>query len=279
MRKIAFKLFGSFITPNSAYGSFISDAAMNIQNDKSLAQNIFPLIDLISPKKLLGSEKIRIGAEGDGGYYVINRDYKDTFLISGGIEYDNSFEYQLAEKGALGIQLDDSVDSAPLSHVNLTFKKSRLGTNLAKNEIDLENLLIYSKNSNRNKIILKLDIEGSEWDLLSEFENLSIFDQIIIELHNLSDLGTEKSRLITQTLDKINKDFFCFSFNANNCCGFSIISGTPIPKTLEVSLANRNSYNFEKIFNEYPNWDPISNYSANSQLSLFGLQFFSTPKI
>ena len=159
MRKFAFNLFGSLITPNSSYGSFLSEDALNIQNDKLLAQNILPLIELISPKKLLGSEKIRFGAEGDGGYYVINRNYNDTFLISGGIEYDNSFEYQLAEKGAIGIQFDDSVDSAPLSHKNLSFKKSRLGTNLAKKEINLEHLLNYSKNSNRNNILLKLDIE------------------------------------------------------------------------------------------------------------------------
>jgi len=93
-------------------------------------------------------------------------------------------------------------------------------------------------------LLLKMDIEGSEWDVLADPSNqpfLQQFSQIILEFHAIG--GSEKHDVRQQLLAMQNllQDFVVVHVHGNNCCGelSDLPSGYNIPRILEATLVHR----------------------------------------
>ena len=119
--------------------------------------------------------------------------------------------------------------------------------------------------------VLKLDIEGSEYETLSKVESFTRFTTIVIELHNLHRIVDDQFwEVLRNILEKFSKSHSVVFLSPNNCCGFSIIGGVPIPNVLEVTWARNDLVSgkkFTKIESLHPNKTP-TNVANRAQLDV-----------
>jgi hypothetical protein len=192
-------------------------------------------------------------------------------LLSGGISDNNDFEYELAALGVKGVQFDGSIAIPPKKDTNLLFFPRFLGKN--SDQVSLREMIRLGENhftESFSSRILKLDIEGAEWEFL-ENEDLRQFDQIVLELHGLSDIFHQtRSQSMIYLINHLVENFFLVYVNGNNCCGFVDIAGTPIPNVIEVTYINKARFLSKGFASELPN--PIANIPGLPPLNLWGLQ-------
>ena len=271
-RLITFLLFGSLKSGKNYLGSYISPIEKFASEEILISNDTHEIVNYLKVMELDGFEVASFGSVQDGGYVLIDDIVPNSIVISGGIETNNDFEYQLGTLGCRVIQIDYSVNEAPLKHENLEFlKKKIVGFSKNSNEIDLDSLVndhFYYFKDEQNRKILKLDIEGSEWEALLNFESIHLFDQIVLELHYFHRCVDEKFRKrVLDVLGKIHASHQSIQLSGNNCCGFTILGGVPIPNVIEVTFASRERYTFKKGDNakntglstraNYPNRAPL----------------------
>ena len=94
-------------------------------------------------------------------------------------------------------------------------------------------------------MILKMDVEGAEWDFLDTITSkiLKQFDQIVIELHNVVRACNdyEKDRRI-QLLEKINKTHQLIHLHGNNTAYVLQMKNMTFPDVIELSYVNKDKY-------------------------------------
>lgn len=233
-------------TINSVFGSYISPTETKIATDLALHKTLRPLMDRLTTEDS-GEKLFRIGSQNDGGYVLVEKDYSGAFLLSGGISNDNNFEIEFAERGGFGHQIDYSIQGPPRKHKNLTFSPRRI---VGEKELDFDVTLddlcqefISEEVLEQKTTILKLDIEGSEWEILNSAKNLGSFDQVLLELHYLNKLADPKVHLKSvEGLSRLLDLYFPVFISGNNCCGVVTLGGFTIPRVMELSLLNRSNY-------------------------------------
>ena len=215
------------------WGSITSPQELEIQRSPRLGERARSLVQYLTPTILEIEQLKRYGSVADGGYVVpVNAINNSKFLISGGIETNNEFEIELANSGMTGIQIDNSIDSPPKEHENLSFTRATLS---GMNGVLIDDLLkSFDPNAQG---VLKLDIEGSEYETLSEVESFKRFTTIILELHNLHKIVDDHFwDVFKNILDKFSQNHSVVFLAPNNCCGFSIIGGGSYSKCFGSNL-------------------------------------------
>lgn len=256
-RVVSFLIFFRRGTINSVFGSYISPSETKIATDLALHKVLRPLMDSLTIEDS-GEKLVRIGSQNDGGYVLVEKDYSGLFLLSGGISNDNNFEIEFAELGGFGHQVDYSIEEPPRKHKNLTFSPRRIvGEKNLDFDVTLDDLcqeFISEEVLQKKTTILKLDIEGSEWEILNSAKNLGSFDQVLLELHYLNKLADPKVHLKSiEGLSRLLDLYFPIFISGNNCCGVVTIGGFTIPRVMELSLLNRSNYQILGERNPGPN--------------------------
>jgi hypothetical protein len=267
LRLVLFFLYKERGSIVNRWGSITSPRELFIQRSPLLGERSKLLTSYLTPTILGADELKRYGSFADGGYIMpISAVNNSKFLISGGIEKNNEFEIELANLGIVGIQIDNSIDVPPKEHKNLTFKRATLG---GKGGVLIDDLLKSFDPTSQG--VLKLDIEGSEYETLSEVESFTRFTSIILELHNLYKIIDDQFwNILKIMLDKFSKSHSVVFLTPNNCCGFSIIGGVPIPNVLEITWARNDlicGRKFTKIEALHPEKMP-TNYKNRAQLDI-----------
>ena len=93
-----------------------------------------------------------------------------------------------------------------------------------------------------DSVYLKMDIEGSEYDVLEDI--LKYSDKIngmVIEFHNLKQLWTEFNFLC----DLLKEQYELIHLHGNNCCG--CIDNTDVPNLIELSFIKRKLMSAEEL--------------------------------
>lgn len=239
---ILFKKRGAIRTN---FGSYISPKESEVAGDLALHEKLRPLMERLMSEHV-DFPLTRLGSERDGGYVVVDKNYKDSFLISGGILDDNNFELALANLGARAHQVDYSITAPPIAHPSLSFSAERLvGENSKEQAYDvtLDELVAKVSSDKTSELLLKLDIEGSEWDIFETCNSLDKFNQIYLELHYMDRLANSKyAESSMRALDKLLQSFFPIFISGNNCCGFVTLGGYVLPRVMELTLLNRKTY-------------------------------------
>lgn len=212
----------------------------------------------------------RIGKK-DGSYVLANHigyfTGKSVSLLSYGIGNDPlgvSFEEEFSKLDCAEVNIemfDGSIDEPPANIPFSNFHKENLTAENFKDHIEL----IKSHNSDIN--ILKMDIEGHEYDFLTK-ENMKLvyeyFDQFTIEVHSLIEEIPEGWSLEPQ-LEKfkqkeseekkrtffklLNDSFNLFHIHANNHAPKYV----DFPDSLELTyLSNKISYSFGVSNQRFP---------------------------
>lgn len=235
----------------------------------SLKKRLIPYNLSYSEKTL---KKKRFGC-GDGGYVLGDFRMDNLSILSYGVGNDPlglGFEQSFED---VEIHLyDGSCDGLPSNVDGATFVKENLNSRNFKKHVERLN-----KNTNK---ILKMDIEGSEYEFLTR-ENLEIcfqnFDQIAIEVHGLieevpegwvieSAIQKAKNNLALKIdfFNKLNERFYLFHIHGNNHSPRYV----DFPDSLELTYINKklvkeegvNKTRCPDLLVDEPNWDGREDY-------------------
>lgn len=247
IRLISFLIFGSRKGLYTPLGSFISPKEVEAQQSMKLEAAVGEIKEYLRVCEIK-APLVRMGSTNDGGYVMAEQSFSGSFLISGGIETNNDFEIALAGQGASGVEIDFSISAPPIQHPRLSFLPLKIvgGSESGPGAIRIESLIsdhIQGAFRENSMNILKLDIEGSEWDALNTNVDFSLFSQILLELHYFNRL-VEEDFLATavKVLREINKTHVAVFLSGNNCCGYSILGGHALPNVMEVTLVSREKF-------------------------------------
>lgn len=207
--------------------------------------------NLVGRQEKLSKKKY---GSGDGGY-VLSPELTDlcSDCLSYGIGNELSFDIAIANLGTRVFMFDGSVDLEPTPKGTYFYKKNL-------NERNFANHVRHLRISHPLSNILKLDIEGCEYNWFSE-RNAKIaadnFGQIAIEVHGLikevpqgwviEDAIMEAKQSMEKKcsfFERLNKYFVLFHIHGNNHSPRNF----DLPDSLELTYVNRKIV--EKTFLE-----------------------------
>jgi len=186
----------------------------------------------------INCDLVRIGGGSDGGYLLPNNLDEIKYCFSLGVGGSINFEKELSTLyGIKSFMADGSDDIISFSEKNLFFSKKYISSRTYDNNITLSDFIYSSIENSLDNKILQMDIEGSEYEVLSyeSSEKLSSFTTLIIEFHELHKLfETEFLRTCTSIFEKIYLNFSICHAHPNNCCGIAEIGEIKVPRVMEV---------------------------------------------
>jgi hypothetical protein len=226
--------------------------------------------------------KVRLGSQNDGGYIVCYNDVREShFLLSFGISDDWTFEEDFLSKNS-GVSVhayDHSIDFVVMltkllkafpnlllgrigfseflrrfllpmrfrgffTDKNLHFKEKVAVSDVGKTEVSIET--IFSRISS-NSIFLKMDIEGSEYEVLTQIvERAERFTGIVIEFH---DIGSGIDRFLS-SLSELSKSFDIIHIHGNNYDSF--LPEIDFPNVIELTLSRKGLHSSKLSFLKAP---------------------------
>lgn len=205
--------------------------------------DIRALITSMRPRRMARMQKTRIGNDYDGGYVLPAIAEQADIVVSIGVGHDVSFDYAMAQRGAIVLQFDHTVETPPAQHENFRFYKKGLAAESAADFLTFGDILDLMQDFPGQAPLLKFDIEGSEYDafVTTDPAQLLIFPVIVCEIHDLERLGEPLFyRRVAAFIDLFTAGHVPVHIHANNYGGVGLVHGVPLPKVLEISFLRRD---------------------------------------
>lgn len=220
----------------------------NLKNEKKLE-----IFNIFSPMEVNGLKKIRIGKNVDGGYILLDDLQNVKIAYSIGISNEVSFDQALADKNIDIFMYDHTISNLPYNNPKFHWQKIGLsGKKTISNNMKMLNELIEENgHSNEKNMILKMDIESSEWDVFQDISSniLKQFKFIIGEFH----FNNENKYIQLEILKKLKMTHQIFHLHCNNCLNDIIFfEGYYICPLLEISFIQKEGFNFSKLNTSFP---------------------------
>jgi hypothetical protein len=235
------------ITNNNPYiYKHIEDCLLNDQD------KLFCFYYLIYPKKVIGKNKILLGEKSDGCYVLLDDFKKIKIAYSFGISNMIQFDDELAKRGIDVYMYDHTINSLP--HNNPKFHWSKIGicgnNERTQNLKTLEDLIKENGHFSEKNMILKIDVEDSEWNSLNDLNEdiLRQFKYIAIEYHFFEP---SKEEFYYNVLKKVHKSHQAFYCRCNDRDRIPPLRNR-ICKSLEISYIIREGNKFDKDDSIYP---------------------------
>lgn len=195
----------------------------------------------------------RVGEMFDGGYIICADGLKSSGLVgaySYGINGYDGWGMDIAERYDVPLFEYDCFDKRrpdPCSGCNVTFVPQCLEGN--NRSIERENFHTFSEHVARNghshaansSIMLKIDIEGAEWDVFAEETETSLQQvrQITAELHHIQD--EHRHGLFLKAMQSLlDAGFSVTHLHGNNHGPMLQYGPYSVPAVLEISLIRRS---------------------------------------
>lgn len=198
-------------------------------------------------------ELVRIGGIYDGGYVMLD-DFKGrgSIAYSFGIGDNIVWDKDMADRGAKVYCYDPTILELPEEYEGLEFYRIGIaGDDDAKNRmLSMETILKNNGHEDCDDMILKMDVEGAEWDFLEKTssEILAKFSQMTFEMHDVTNLLRQKN--VIDVLQKIRKTHEPVWVHANNVGGAECANGVVIPRLLEITFVSKQKFNLnDTIYN------------------------------
>lgn len=211
------------------------------------------LKQLLSVKEVKGIPLVRIGRDYDGGY-IMPDDFNSTLrAYSFGISNDVSWDKDIASRGIEVFMYDPTIPCLPEENSHFHFyKKGISGKDLPEEDLfSMETILDWNGDSNNRNLILKMDVEGAEWEFLEDVssEVLGQFIQMTFEWHDVVNIpGT----LLRKIIEKINCTHQVVWLHGNNCAAAVRGGEILMPFALEITFVRKEDYEFTKSESVYP---------------------------
>ena len=272
-RKLCSKIF-TFLFFDSGVGENLvqlqnrNEIFKEQMNDISLAtdgfyrQSMIEIFAFLKPSIIKGLQPSRVGNEGDGSYYLLPDFSNQDCVFSIGIGNEISFDNQLIHSVGKIIMIDHTIPEFTPPHRSMTMLHKKMSLIQSDQEVNFSQLF---RTYPSKDYILKMDIEGDEWNILNSIDSkdLAKFRQIVIELHGITKLKSSNLRLeVLKILKKINYTHAVFFLHANNNGDFRIFGDLFIPDIIEVSFARRSDYEIRDHLSSFESM----NISQNSKI-------------
>jgi hypothetical protein len=201
----------------------------------------------------------RLGSVGDGGYVMADDINKNDYIISLGVDKNVDFEKDVAKISNHIFMYDNSIDELPEPVEGALFFKKTMGTK-ADGHTSLADCILT-----KFDYILKMDIEGAEFDVLNDAstQTLSKFRQITMEVHWMNQL-TDKE-FYTRALaafEKLRLTHTPVLVHPNNDRPLMILGNAPVPVVFEILYLRNDSYTWWESSN------PFEGLSANNNVDV-----------
>jgi FkbM family methyltransferase len=229
--------------------------------DQGMGDSVRSILRLISPMDVVGGTLVRKGCQNDGGYIMLDSGLHGAVAYSLGIAGDVSWDLDMAHLGCQIYQYDHTIEALPVS--NPAFHWFRIGI-AAQDSPDgtmctLDTLIQRNDHVGRNDLVLKMDIEGAEWDLFEAMPDSTLrqFSQIVMEMHHFAGAGGHPSgpffyKKFEAILRKLDATHQVVHVHANNNGGLGIIGGTIVHDLLELTYVRRSDHQFEECRRVFP---------------------------
>ena len=220
---------------------------INILDPIVFEEYIKTVRDLLTIRKVAGQKNlVRVGREYDGGYIMLDDFANNMHAYSFGIADDVSWEEDISEKGMKVFMYDHTIEDLPKQVKGGVFHKIGISgkDDLDNHLLSMETILDRNDDVEKDQLILKMDVEGAEWDFLRETSSdiLECFAQMTFEFHSVLDLAKQKQ--IVDVLSKLNKTHQVIWVHANNCSHAYTADGLVLPNLLEATYVNKKKYRF-----------------------------------
>ncbi len=227
---------------------FIKSKIFNLQNLLKIRiysnidnSRILRLINLLKTYDL-GHNLIRLGENNDGGYLIPKlSNIKSCHTI--GVGNTIKFEKDLGNHIKIFFA-DKSVKNPKLR--NAKFEKKFISSFNSKEFLNINNWIQKTK---MNPSILKIDSEGSEYEIIHAIQEkyLKNIKILVLELHNLHLISNEYFySIVYNALKKIKIYFDVCHLHPNNNFPLIKFGNLKIPRDLEVTLLNKKFVKFKK---------------------------------
>lgn len=250
----------------------IADTALSLE----LQGEILTVLRLLEPKKVVGYAKTRVGSDGDGGYVLVDDFTGISHALSFGVSDDDNWDLAIAQSGIPVEQFDHTIERAPSDHPLLHFHRKMISAEAEADTATLPDLVAEHSQLDAPDLILKIDIDGSEWDVFDHAPEATLakLAQIACEFHDLSHLKNAQFRSrADRVFEKLSRHFAPVHVHANNWGGLGLIERIPIPDVLEVTYANRLRYGFVESHETFPTPLDAPNSKDAPDIALGGFRF------
>ena len=193
--------------------------------------------------------KIRLGP--DSGCVIGHLDINYDCYISAGISENDDFILEFMKKYNIPKEktfyFDGTIENIPS---NLQDKVTFYKKNISYTNTDItSNLTHYCEMY--DKIFLKMDIEGCEWEWLSFMDEnkLNKFVEIIIEFHGFTNASCHNQFTMhdfncsyiqkLKCIEKLNKTHYLIHAHGNN---YDVVSNNGLPNVMEFVYINKNQF-------------------------------------
>lgn len=238
-------------------------------------KSVVEALSLLTPYDV-NVPKVRLGPNTDGGYVLLDNIHPSQDIISYGIEKQYIFDERMAAAGHKVYMFDHTIDGIEKTNDNMIWVKE----GVAGRDLPEENLYTIESHLARNQIIgndliLKMDVEGAEYDALFALpeEILQRFKLITLEVHGLANLESITYRdVFLRFFEKLNLYHTLFHVHANNCDGsggLHIVDGVPVSNLIELSYVRTVDVTRRPSQTLYPTPLDYPNIAAKDKLLWF----------
>ena len=217
----------------------------------SSAKEIHKLIKKMNPA---GSfhQLIRLGDDHDGGY-VIPDDLKGVkYCFSAGVGDLIKFEEDLLKRYKIKSFLCDfnNVKNPRIAN-HFDFTQKKIGSYNDNQTTSINNWIDDKIENNKEEFILKIDIEGSEFETLLNLigKHLQKTRVLIVEFHSLRDLRNKSFyRIFDNVISKLLNYFYIVHLHPNNAGKNIKIHNYKVPDLLEVTFLRKDRVEKKKKY-------------------------------
>jgi hypothetical protein len=225
--------------------------------DPKLGLRAKVILSLLRPSDVTGGTLVRRGRVNDGGYVMLDSGLENTIGYSLGISDDVSWDLEMAKVGCHLYQYDHTIEALPMDHPNFHWSRNGIASTSSPDGMfkSIGDLIRANGHDQRCDLILKMDIEGFEWDVLQALprEFLIQFAQIVAEFHCFTTIDEDGGYgKITGALQKLNETHQLIHVHANNCGHLGLIGGVPLPDAFEVTYVRIADHQFEECRRVFP---------------------------
>jgi hypothetical protein len=215
-------------------------------------------------------ELTRFGSLGDGGYLISSDLAATDYCISLGVGDDYTFDLAIADELEEVWMFDHTVSDPKISNKKIKFNKIGISSTSSLNFTTIPDILVNIPLE--SEVILKIDIEGSEWDVLGQIpsSDLQRFKQIVAEFHHLHNIANDDFfSVVSKALSNLNKSHSLINLHVNNWSDLHFIQGIPFPDVIEVTYIRRQSSDQLKSFQLQNSKDSSNNFDMPDFASNF----------
>ena len=216
--------------------------------------NEYCIYHLISPKQVIGKNRILIGDKKDGCYILLDDFTNIKIAYSFGISNMIQFDKNLADRSIDVYMYDHTINSLPYNNSRFHWQKIGIAGKNQKNPLlkNLEELILENGHSLEKNMILKIDVEHWEWNALENISDniLKQFKYIVIEFH--FSKPKKEAKLYYYVLNLLHKHHQVFYLRCHKRYKIVTFGNNRICKNLEASYIIKEENEFIKDESIYP---------------------------